>query len=181
MAAPPALRLADVGRMMKSPFNYRARFPNREVLMRFGLVLALGALIIGPATAQAQHWTPEEQEVIDQLKECWTVWVEGIRQGEDLWLDQCADDFSYWGDNGSPSTPAFNQRNFQNLPDMDWLELYPLMVRVYDDIAIIQFFGRWRVEYPDGPEVEERKRTEVFRKVNGRWLLIAGHSGATEE
>ena len=73
-----------------------------------------------------------------------------------------------------------NQLKHLNAAAWDWIDAYPIRVRVYDDIAIMQFFGRWRVENPDGPQELQQKRTEVFRKVNGRWLLIAGHDNPVE-
>ena len=60
------------------------------------------------------------------------------------------------------------------------MSLDPITIQIFDDIAIVHFYGAWSVEGPDGRTVDERKRTEVFRKSSERWLLVAGHGTPTD-
>ena len=137
------------------------------------------SLVLLPATAQAQNWTGEQQEVITQLEECWDIWLEAVNQGRpDAWLDRCTDDFRYWSDEtGAPNDAARLRREWGEIMAAEeyWVELRPLVVRVVDDVAIMHFYGAWNMRQGEERVTQERKRTEVFRNVNGRWLLIAGH------
>lgn len=142
------------------------------------MLLSLLAFI--PAAAQAQTWTAEQQEVITQLEECWDIWVEASALGRpDPWLDRCTDDFRYWGDEtGVPNGPAVLRRQWREIMEADyrWVTLRPLEIRIVGDVAIVHFYGSWNAKEGDGRITEETKRTEVFRNVDGRWRLIAGHS-----
>ena len=147
--------------------------------MRFALILVAGIALATPLPAKAQQWTPDQQEVIDSLKGCWDTWMEAVREGSpDRWLDNCAEDgYSYWTESGSPMGEDWLRRNWDNImaADEKWLDLRPVWVKVYDDFAIVHFWGYWHVTEDEEAETIESKRTEVFHKVNGRWLLAAGH------
>lgn len=45
-----------------------------------------------------------------------------------------------------------------------------------DDVAVLHFYGYWRAPSGEGETVTEAKRTEIFRRIDGRWKLIAGHA-----
>ncbi len=143
-------------------------------------LLAVGLLLVLPAPAQAQEWTPEQQEVIDALTTCWNTWVEGIQDGSpDAWLDNCTEEgFSYWW-RETPLGEQMARRNWTRIMESDenWLDLSPLVVKVYDDFAIVHFWGYWA---PAEGDILGRKLTEIFRKVDGRWLLVAGHSAPAD-
>jgi hypothetical protein len=46
---------------------------------------------------------------------------------------------------------------------------------LFDDVAVLHFYGYWKTPGPEGEEVTEAKRTEIFRRIDGRWKLMAGH------
>ena len=143
------------------------------------VTLVLSFLVLLPAAAQAQNWTAEQQEVITQLEECWATWVVATHQGQpDAWLDRCTDDHRYWGAQGAPTGEARLRRIWDDViaEEAYWVELTPLDIRIVDNVAIVHFYGSWNVKRGEERVTEERKRTEIFRRVNGRWLLIAGHS-----
>ena len=146
--------------------------------MRSLFLIAAAFLIVAPAAAQ--QWTADQQEVISQLEECWDIWLEAASEGQpDAWLDRCTDDFRYWGDEtGAPNDAAMLRRLWSEIVQADehWIELRPLDVRIVGDVAIVHFYGSWNGLEGEERVTRERKRTEVFRKVDGRWLLIAGHS-----
>lgn len=149
--------------------------------MRRLLLLAAGAaLLIAPARLVAQQWTPAQQKVIDDLRTCWDLWMTGVRQGSpDPWINECTvEGQTYWvAQYGSPVDIDWVRRSWDEIAETDlgWLAIHPITVRVIDDVAVMHFYGYWRVDTPNGPELIEGKRTEVFKNVNGRWRMMAGH------
>jgi len=146
---------------------------------------AIGALIIGvfvlvPGPAPAQQWSAAEQEVLDQLAECWDIWMEGVESGSpETWISQCSTPTSsYWpSSDGAPNNNDFLRRNWSmvQVQDLGWVDIRPMMLTVTDDIAVLHFYGYWRAPGENGETITEAKRTEVFRRIDGRWKLISGH------
>jgi hypothetical protein len=60
--------------------------------------------------------------------------------------------------------------------DLGWVDIRPVSLSVVDDIAVLHFYGLWKAPGADGVQVTEAKRTEVFRRMDGRWKMIAGHA-----
>lgn len=143
-------------------------------------LLSTAVMCFGLATpSSAQQWTPEQQSVLNDLESCWDTWTESVRQGDpSLWIDQCTDgDFRYWWTaDGAPASPAFLLRNWERVQrtNGDWKDIRPLVIKIVDEVAIMHFYGYWDVQTPDGPLLTEGMRMEVFHRVNGRWLLVAG-------
>ena len=50
--------------------------------------------------------------------------------------------------------------------------------KVDGDVAVLHFYGYWRLP-GDEAEVEEWRRTEVWRMDGGRWKQWAGHATPT--
>lgn len=129
---------------------------------------------------EAQQWTPAEQEVITQLKQCWDRWMDGVRGGSpDVWLQTCTEPgFTYWGVEGAPGSAEALRRNWKAIAaqDLGWVDIRPLVIKITGDIAMVQFYGYWSAATPAGPTTAEWRRTEIFHRVNGRWLLTMGHS-----
>ena len=142
--------------------------------------LALGGLVIFPGPSQAQQWSAEEQEVLDQLAECWDIWMEGIGVGSpDRWYAECATpELTYWpAQDGAPINTDFDRRNWDmaSSADLGWVDIRPVLLTVVDDLAVLHFYGYWKTPGEAGVQVTEAKRTEVFRRIDGRWKLFAGH------
>ena len=146
--------------------------------MRSLFLLVVAVLLAG--SASAQQWTSEQEEVITQLEECWDIWVVATHDGSpDAWIDSCTDDFRYRGDEiGAPNGVAELRRTWGEVVATDayWVSLRPLDIRIIDDVAIVHFYGSWNEKQGEERVTQERQRTEVFHKEDGRWLLIAGHS-----
>lgn len=140
--------------------------------------------IAGPSFSQ--NWTAEQQGVIDDLKECWDIWVDAAKNadtGPSPWIDNCADDdLRYWFRRGAPNDLDDLRRNWSAIVAAKefWVSLDPITIQIIDDIAIIHFYGAWSVEGPDGRSVVEAKRTEIFHRSNGRWRLLAGHRSSSD-
>lgn len=138
-------------------------------------------LLLAASPISAQQWSAEETEVIDSIKQCWDTWMEAVRAHDaDIWISECTDgDFSYWGsEEGVPEGPDALRRDWERIraSDADWIDLRPLRVKMIGDVAIVQFYGYWLALTAEGSTRTEWMRTEIFHKVNGRWLLVAGHS-----
>lgn len=138
---------------------------------------ALGLTLVPGAAAQ--QWSAEEQEVLDHLAECWDIWMAGVEAGTPTqWLSECSTpSSSYWGFDGAPITNEFVQRTWGIISgrDLGWVDIRPVLLRVMDDVAVLHFYGYWRAPADGGETVTEAKRTEVFRKIDGRWKIISGH------
>ena len=128
----------------------------------------------------AQQWSAEEQGVLDDLAECWDIWMDGIRDGTpDRWITECSTPNStYWGaQDGAPVNNDFIRRTWGTISgqDLGWVDIRPVALSISDDIAVLHFYGYWQAPGPDGATITEAKRTEVFRQLDGRWKLISGH------
>jgi hypothetical protein len=81
---------------------------------------------------------PAQQEVITQLKQCWDVWMDGVRSGSpEALIGDCTEPgFSYWGPDGAPAGADVIRRNWKNIAaqDLGWLDVRPLGVRLIGDV-----------------------------------------------
>jgi len=143
------------------------------------LVAVLGLSLSHPLLAQ--QWSSQEQEVLDHLAECWDLWMDGIRAGSpEEWISQCSTPAAtYWGaQDGAPNDNEFLRRTWKiiSTQDLGWTDMRPVSLTVQGDVAVLHFYGYWRAPGTDGEIVTEAKRTEVFRRIDGRWKLMAGHA-----
>lgn len=143
-------------------------------------ITALAAALLLAQGVGAQTWTAQEQEVLDQLEECWDIWMEGIRsRSPDRWIRDCSAPGMtfWWSADGAPSTNEWNVRNWElnAAADLGWADIRPVSLIVDGDLAVLHFYGYWRATSGDGEVLTEAKRTEVFRRLDGRWKLLVGH------
>ena len=140
--------------------------------------------IAGPS--YSQNWTAEQQGVIDDLKECWDIFVDATKGTDPSpWLDNCNDQehfAGYWNRRAALNDANYVRRNWSAISagNLFWVSLDPIAIQIIDDIAIMHFYGTSSVEGSDGRTVIEDKRTEIFHRHNGRWLLVAGHRGSSD-
>ncbi|MGI9629252.1 MAG: hypothetical protein ACR2QM_20685 [Longimicrobiales bacterium] len=148
--------------------------------MRFALALVLvvvGSLPVTPI--RAQEWSEAQQEVLDGVERCWDIWMEAVNaDSPEVFQSQCqTDDSTFWvAVDGAPATDRGYLGRAWGVEvgaDLAWLDLRPLHVSVNGDVAVIHFYGYWRLS---GPEMVEWKRTEVWRQVEGSWRQWAGHA-----
>ena len=147
------------------------------------IVVSVASIALGvalPAPVTAQHWTAEEQGLLDALKSCWDSWMEAVRAADpEIHFRKCAwveNSSMWWTEFGAPEGQQMVRRNFEKfvVTDIDWLDIRPVSVRIWGDVGMVQFYGYWNARTPDGPTVTEYKRTEVFRRVDGRWVFLGG-------
>ncbi len=148
--------------------------------MRTIRFVILSSLLLTPSLASAQLWAPEEAALIDHIKACWTAWINaGEESDPDGFFQACphAEDSSmWWTEFGAPQTPERIRREWPFIKriDLAWVDLQPVAVRIWGDVGMVQFYGTWKAAGPEGPMTTEYKRTELFRKVDGRWVFLGG-------
>jgi hypothetical protein len=147
-------------------------------MKKMPLVLFLVALF--PSLASAQHWTPEEQALLDQIEHCWDAWVSAGDEGTpDTFFQQCphAEDSSmWWTEFGMPQTLDRIRREwpYTSRVDLGWIDMRPVAVRIWGDVGMVQLYGTWKAAAAEGPVTTEYKRTELFRLIDGRWTFLGG-------
>ena len=141
-------------------------------------------LLVGPlflvVNVHAQNWTEEEQELLDHMEMAWDAWLEAVKKNNpQIWYDKIkpAENFSmWWTDRGSPRGYRAIERDWDAIRGRNphWIDMRPVAVRIYDNVGMVQFYGYWKSDTPDGPVTSEYMRTEVFVKRNGHWTFIGG-------
>ena len=147
--------------------------------MRGRIAVALiASLCAGSQPLAAQEWTPEQQSLIDHVIACWDSWVDALADDTpDRWLEVCPIDERghwWWTAEGAPNTVEDTRRNWHVIREVDddWVSVRPIYVDMFGDVGIIHMYGYWRAITADGTVTTEAKRTEVFQRRNGRWVLI---------
>lgn len=148
-------------------------------------LLLTTAILLTPASLHGQQWDDQQQEVLDSVIACWDTWMDAVRQNDaDVFTEDCqAEDATFWvGSFSSPilEGPDYLRRNWGGVVGIDqgWVDLRPISISVHDDVAVIHFYGLWQL-----PEagVVEWKRTEVWRREDGRWVQWAGHATPVDD
>jgi hypothetical protein len=141
--------------------------------------LALASLLLLAAPpAIAQHWTAEEQEVLDTITECWDAWVNALdNETPDHFYNNCRSDedaLFWWTLDGAPEGKRAVYRRWDQVREVDsnWIDMRPVAIRIFGDVAIVYLYGYWMANTPDGPTVTQYKRTEVFQRRDDGWTFI---------
>ncbi|MBP6107097.1 MAG: nuclear transport factor 2 family protein [Steroidobacteraceae bacterium] len=151
--------------------------------MRHALVALL--IVVGSSlTASAADFTPDEQAVW-QMEEAYWRYVQAgdVERYVTLWHDR----FVGWPCfSAEPSDKSHIGGWVQEIRDGHLkftYELKPLAVRVFDDVAIVQYAAVYATQYPDGTASGAgiwRKFTHTWKKMDGRWQIITGMCAAQE-
>jgi hypothetical protein len=146
------------------------------------LFAAVALLWAGIPPLAAQQWTPEQQGLIDHVTNCWDAWVVALAdETPDQFITACPQDERahwWWTADGSPGSLNDVRRNWHVIraTDDDWVSLRPVYVDMFGDVGVIHLYGYWRAKTPDGTVTTEAKRTEVFQRRDGRWVLIGAQA-----
>jgi hypothetical protein len=145
-----------------------------KILKTIGCLISL----MIASTTQAE-WNAEEQQLIDHTKMCWTAWVDGGDRGADYFFDRCPtdEDFSmWWTEDGAPQSIETIRRDWDRIAEIDinWVDLRPVEINIWDDFAMVQFYGYLLANTNDGAALSENKRTELFRRVDGNLISLGG-------
>jgi hypothetical protein len=146
--------------------------------MKALMVASLALVLAVPVSAQ--QWTTEEQAVIDHIKMCWNAWVDAQREGgPDQFFQRCPFDENssfWWTDAATPQSVERIRREWEFFAkiDLGWVDMRPIVVRIWGDVAMVQFYGYWKANTPEGPVTTEYMRTELFRRNGSHWVFLGG-------
>lgn len=148
---------------------------------------ALCALLIGiglTTAAAAADLTPAEQAVW-QMEE---IYWKNVQAGDvDAYLTLWHEDFVGW--------PCFSWEPSDKSKIGGWVreirdshlkltyQLKPLAVRVFGDVAVVQYAAEYVTQYGDGTRSGAglwRKFTHTWKKTGDRWQIITGMCAAQE-
>ena len=143
----------------------------------------IAAVLFTAGPLSAQEWNAEQQGLLDHVTQCWDAWVDALAdQTPASFLAACPQDERghwWWTAHGAPEPlVAEIERNWQSIREVDddWVSLRPIYIDIFGDVGIMHLYGYWRAHTPDGTVTTEMKRTEVFQRRNGTWVLIGAQS-----
>jgi hypothetical protein len=136
-------------------------------------------LAVACATASAQTWNAEQQEIwkVEELQ--WKL----SAAKDDSWIEKMVHpNLSYWeNDKGAPQTRASLQRwsRYQNESGTVLVqELFPSAITVTGNIAVVQYrYLMARENYKKERETISGRYTDVLLKDGGKWLFIGWSGG----
>ncbi len=135
--------------------------------MRHLLKTLTFVILLVPFTSSAQHWTEEEQELIDHIIMDWNAWMEAIEKNDiEIWLTKSPRVENakwWWTEEGAPSDAEWVRRNWDMVRRVDagWSDMRPVSILIHGNAGIVHFYGYWKANTKDGPVVTEAKRTEL--------------------
>ena len=151
----------------------------KEVHVRWLPLLLIAGLVL-PASAVAQSWSDEEQELISQVEACWQADDDGAYEG---WVRVCnpANDMvSWWTGEPAPVTKL----KWWEGTEVDWHERYvrvswdvrPINIRFYGDVGVIYYYWTSQLRETDGGALvnEQGGSVEMYRKAGDRWEYLGG-------
>ena len=146
------------------------------------LTIVAVAVMALPSQTAAQKWTPDQQEVWQAVESLWKAWTSGDVAG---YYNLVSDDYRGWNNSMRFPTSKAAHRPWSDHWHKDnktvLYDMFPLAIDIHGDVAIVFFSFRVLLQDKDGEETVKKGRwTDIYRKTEGRWLLIADHGGATD-
>lgn len=140
-------------------------------------------LAFSVTTMQAQTWSKNQEEVLSQLKECYTYLPLALQSGDlSTWTDNCPcdKDFAVWNTQyGAPSDFGAIQNLFEQgiaaATEPPVINLRPVRIKIAGDMAAVFYYVD--VFQPDPNALmlnfNGAKRLTILHRVNGKWQLFA--------
>lgn len=133
-----------------------------------------------PGIAVAQHWTADEQSLIDAINHCWSSLDEETRtydifQNRCRWTDETT---SWYLPDTAPEVIGSGWREglintLKGAPVSQ--DLRPLRIRIEDNFGFIWLHGIRLWEYSDGSRQTESFRSfEVWKETPDGWSFFGG-------
>jgi ketosteroid isomerase-like protein len=142
-------------------------------LISFAEIQESAAQMSGPGDA----WSPTQKEVWATVEELWKASSAGDLES---WFAMVSNDFRGWS-NADPAPTGkevARQRASLRVWKRIFYHVHPLAIDIHGDVAIVFYSFSTESEYPDGSRTPATgKWTDIFRKQDGRWLLIADSGG----
>lgn len=140
------------------------------------ILIILCITLLSSTQLLGQEWSAEQKDVWTTVENWWQVWSEG---NIDKINGLVAQDFRGWRED---SKVTYTKKSVQPWWE-DWLQkfkapniylLHPFAIDIHGDIAIVFYSFTARNKLKDGSEINETgKWTDVYRKINGKWLIIS--------
>jgi hypothetical protein len=149
------------------------------------LIITIAALCIVLINSQVkgQNWTTQEKEIIKRVETGWSSWQEAVNQKDlSIWLTATnpTEEWTCWWTQGAvPWDLSDPKKNFElftkDIKKHYWIKVFPLSVKVSENVAFIWFYASYAIENKDETIVNtEEKRFEVYQKIEGQWRWSAG-------
>ena len=148
------------------------------------LALAAALVVLAlPGSVRAQHWTAEEQEIIDLNQGCWDAWALEDLEAMERICNEHVDGRHWWTPESAPGIGWFSKNAerwaavFHPLDEELYWEIRPLSVRIFGDVALIHFWATVTMRDEEGTRsTKNRKQLNIWQRINGRWTWIGGMS-----
>lgn len=144
-----------------------------------GILVVL--LLLAPAPGHPQEWSPEQAEVLATLQELWRF---SGTLDFDRWFDRVSEDYRGWSvaatDPRGRGEWIEEARQRLGGPRRVHHQILPKAIDIHGDVAIVYYLYAALTRSQEGAYSLSRGQwTDTFRKVDGRWLLIADAGGET--
>ena len=139
------------------------------------ILIVLCITLLSSTQLFGQEWSEEQKEVWTTVENWSQAWADGDYNKIQSFI---AEDYRGWNENShAPFTKKEDQpwakRWLQNNKTVVF-SLYPFAIDIHGDIAIVFYSLHTILEQKDGSEQEwQGKWTDIYRKIDGKWLLIA--------
>ena len=139
----------------------------------FGLLLMSG--IDSIVHAQQTDWTPEQQAVIDAVKNG----PMGIESDFDTWASGYADNWTYWRVGDQDTRPREEHmalvREFIDAGNRPiTFKLEPIDVIIWGDVALLRLVATEGLQSPEGEQRDVHYASAaMLKKVGERWQMLA--------
>lgn len=149
--------------------------------MRLRIMAVLFVVFLAPAAARAQHWTAEEQEIIELNQECWDAWASQDLSQVEATCNEHQDARGWWTPNAAPDNGWYAKNATRWMTAVGsqekWIywEINPLSVRIFNDTAMIHFWATLTYRAVDGEvKTMTQKHLNIWQRSNGGWTWIGG-------
>ena len=141
------------------------------------IVAALSVHIAPPA----QQWSAEQQEIIDLNQSCWDAWASEDLDAVRRTCNEHPDARGWYTPEAAPAIGWFEKNAERRVaafaPRDTWVywELRPMSVRIFNDTALIHFWGtHTHVDAQGALTTQTHKQLNIWQRIDGRWTWIGG-------
>lgn len=150
----------------------------KKIILTATLILGLGL-----SSVFAQEWTPAQKEIWKNVNTYWDLLAKGDING---FLGYFHPDYIGW-QNGDPTPTTFDETKkwitytYKGVK-IPVFTLKPLAIKIYGDVAFVDYEFFMAKEYPDGKKsMEGGNWTDILLKQGNKWVMIGDHGGVIKK